>query len=71
MPGAVAQTSTYALNNATLPYTIRLADQGWKSALGDDPYFLAGLNVHAGKVTYEAVATALGLEYTQVGALLI
>ncbi|MBG06971.1 MAG: hypothetical protein CMM59_23190 [Rhodospirillaceae bacterium] len=71
MPGAVAQTSTYALNNATLPYTLRLADQGWKSALGDDPHFLAGLNVHAGKVTYEAVATALGLEYTPAGDLLI
>lgn len=64
MPGAVAQTSTYALNNATLPYTLKLADQGWKAALSSDPGFLEGLNVHAGKVTYAAVAEAVGMDYT-------
>jgi alanine dehydrogenase len=60
MPGAVARTSTFALNNATLPFTVALADKGYKKALADDPHLLAGLNVHAGKVTYKAVADALG-----------
>ena len=60
MPGAIAQTSTFALNNATLPYTLQLADQGWKKALLSDPGFLEGLNVHEGKVTYEAVC----MDYT-------
>jgi len=64
MPGAVAQTSTFALNNATLPYTLKLADLGWKKALLSDPGFLEGLNVHEGKVTYEAVAEAVGMDYT-------
>ena len=64
MPGAVAQTSTFALNNATLPYTLKLADRGWKDALSSDPGFLEGLNVHAGKVTYEAVAEAVGMDFT-------
>ena len=64
MPGAVAQTSTFALNNATLPYTLKLANQGWKNALLSDPGFLEGLNVHEGKVTYEAVAEAVGMDYT-------
>jgi len=64
MPGAVAQTSTFALNNATLPYTLKLADRGWQDALSSDPGFLEGLNVHAGKVTYQAVAEAVGMDFT-------
>ena len=64
MPGAVARTSTYALNNVTLPHALRIADLGWKAALKRDPHLLAGLNVWDGKVTYEAVAQDLGLPYT-------
>jgi alanine dehydrogenase len=64
MPGAVPRTSTYALNNATLPFALALADKGWRKALRDDPYLRNGLNVAAGKVTYEAVARALNLNYT-------
>ncbi|MEO8223919.1 MAG: alanine dehydrogenase [Gammaproteobacteria bacterium] len=63
MPGAVARTSTFALNNATLPYVLALADKGYRQALLDDPGLLDGLNIHRGKVTYEAVAKALGFEY--------
>ena len=63
MPGGVARTSTFALNNATLPFTVRLANNGVKKALGDDPHLKEGLNVMAGKVTYEAVAEALGYDY--------
>ena len=63
MPGAVARTSTFALNNATLPYTLALADKGYKKALADDTHLRAGLNVHHGKVTYKAVATDLGYDY--------
>jgi len=64
MPGGVPKTSTYALNNATLPFTIALADKGWRQACKDDHHLLAGLNVHAGKVTYKAVADALGYEFS-------
>ncbi|MEQ9145823.1 MAG: alanine dehydrogenase [Parvibaculaceae bacterium] len=60
MPGAVARTSTFALNNATLPFTMALANKGYQKALADDPNLLAGLNVHRGLLTYEAVASALG-----------
>ena len=63
MPGGVAMTSTYALNNATLPYILKLANMGWKSALKQDVHFLAGLTVHAGSVTNEHVAKALGYQY--------
>jgi alanine dehydrogenase len=70
MPGAVAKTSTQALNNATLPFALALANKGVKQALADDEYLRAGLNVHAGKVTYEAVAEALGLDYTPAEAAL-
>ena len=63
MPGAVAKTSTYALNNVTLPFTLAIADKGYKQALLDDPHLLAGLNVIEGKVTYEAVAKDLGYDY--------
>ena len=63
MPGACARTSTFALNNATLPFTVALADKGYKQALADDAHLLAGLNVHHGNVTYEAVARDLGHPY--------
>ncbi len=62
MPGAVARTSTFALTNATLPYVRLLADLGWQAALKQDPGFAAGLNVHAGQITHEAVAQALNLK---------
>jgi len=61
MPGAVARTSTLALGNATMPFMIALADKGWKKACADDVHLLNGLNVHAGKLTYEAVGKALNL----------
>jgi len=64
MPGAVARTSTFALNNATLPFTLALADKGWRKALADDPHLRAGLNIAAGQVTYAAVAKDLGLPIT-------
>jgi alanine dehydrogenase len=63
MPGAVPHTSTYALNNATLPYALKLADQGYKKTLSENAGFLAGLNIYQGKVTYEAVARDLGYDY--------
>ena len=62
MPGAVARTSTLALGNATLPFLLSLADHGWKAACAADPHLKAGLNVHAGKLTYAAVGEALGIE---------
>jgi len=60
MPGAVPRTSTYALNNATLPFALQLAQEGWKGALRANPHLKAGLNVCSGKVTYREVAEALG-----------
>jgi len=63
MPGAVARTSTMALNNATLPFVLALADKGHRKALADDPHLMQGLNVCGGKVTYRAVADALKLPY--------
>lgn len=62
MPGAVARTSTIALGNATLPFLLDLADKGWRRACEDDPHLLAGLNVHAGQLTYFAVGKALGID---------
>ena len=62
MPGAVARTSTIALGNATMPFMIALANKGWKKACADDPHLMAGLNVHAGKLTYEAVGVALKMD---------
>ena len=70
MPGAVARTSTYALNNVTLPHALRIADMGWKAALQANPHLAAGLNVHEGQVTCEAVARALGYGHVPVGSLL-
>jgi alanine dehydrogenase len=63
MPGGVARTSTYALNNVTLPFALAIADKGWKTALADDPHLMNGLNVASGKVTYKAVADDLGYSY--------
>ncbi|MBE7636472.1 alanine dehydrogenase [Sneathiella sp. P13V-1] len=63
MPGGVARTSTFALNNATMPFTLALADKGYKQALADDPYLLEGLNVHHGNLTNEAVARDLGKSF--------
>ena len=62
MPGAVARTSTIALGNATMPFMLALADKGWRQACQDDPHLLAGLNVHAGQLTYYAVGKALGID---------
>ncbi len=64
MPGAVPKTSAHALNNATLPFVMALADKGWKRALADDRHLAAGLNVWNGKITHEAVANALKLPST-------
>jgi alanine dehydrogenase len=63
MPGAVPRTSTFALTNATLPYVRALADLGWQRAIANDAGLARGLNVHAGALTHEAVASALGLEF--------
>lgn len=70
MPGAVARTSTFALNNATIAHAVALADKGWKRALNDNPHLKNGLNVAEGKVTYEAVANALGLGYVSADSVL-
>ncbi len=63
MPGGVPRTSTYALNNATLPFALALADKGWKQALREDVHLRNGLNVHEGKITNREVAHDLGYEY--------
>jgi alanine dehydrogenase len=63
MPGAVARTSAVALNNATLPFALALADKGYRQAMRDDPHLLNGLNVHRGRVTCRAVAEALGHDW--------
>ena len=63
MPGGVPRTSTIALNNATLPHLVKLANNGYEKALGEDKNFLAGLNVHKGMVTYKAVADVFGHEF--------
>ncbi len=68
MPGAVARTSTYALNNMTLPFTLAIADKGYKQALQDNPHLLNGLNVHEGDVTYKAVADDLGYNFVDPNA---
>ena len=67
MPGGVPRTSTFALNQATLPYLVKLANKGYQKALGEDKNFLAGLNVHKGHVTYKAVADVFGHEYVNPG----
>ena len=70
MPGAVARTSTFALNNATIGHALALADKGWKQALKDNVHLLHGLNVCQGHVTYEAVALDLGYAYVDPATLL-
>ncbi len=70
MPGAVPRTSTYALNNVTLPYALALADKGWRRALSDNPDFREGLNVCRGRVTCEAVARDLDYAFTEPEAAL-
>ena len=70
MPGGVPRTSTFALNNATLPFVLALADKGWKKALADDPHLKNGLNVASGKVTCKPVADALGYEYIEPESML-
>jgi alanine dehydrogenase len=63
MPGAVSRTSTFALNNMTVPFVLALADKGFPRALAEDPHLRAGLNVHDGQLVHPAVADALGIDY--------
>jgi alanine dehydrogenase len=70
MPGGVARTSTFALNNVTLPFALAIAGKGWKKALADDAHLKNGLNVAGGKVTYRAVAEDLGYEYVAADKLI-
>jgi alanine dehydrogenase len=70
MPGAVPRTSTFALNNATLPFARKLADLGWKVALRADPHLANGLNVHEGQITNAAVAKELGYKHVPVAVVL-
>jgi alanine dehydrogenase len=70
MPGAVAQTSTLALTNATLPYAVEIANKGWVQAMRENPEIKRGANVVKGNVTYKGVAEALELPYTPIDALL-
>jgi alanine dehydrogenase len=71
MPGAVARTSAFALNNATLPFVLALADKGLARALSEDPYFRAGLNVYRGTVTHAAVAHGLGYPHAAPEAVIV
>ena len=70
MPGAVPRTSTFALTNETLPFALRLAKYGAVDAFKRDPHLKRGVNTYRGKVTYEAVAGAQGLEYSQIDKLI-
>ena len=70
MPGAVARTSTFALNNDTIGHALALADKGWKKAMQDDVHLRRGLNVANGQVTFEAVAQALGYAWVPAETLL-
>ncbi len=63
MPGAVPRTSTLALTNATLPFVLQLADQGWQAAIATDPHLCNGMNIGRGKLSHAGVARALGLEW--------
>ncbi|MEU3946831.1 alanine dehydrogenase [Streptomyces sp. NPDC029526] len=71
MPGAVPNTSTYALTNATLPYVVELADHGWTEALRRDPALARGLNTHDGEVVYREVAEAHGMDHVELASLLV
>jgi alanine dehydrogenase len=68
MPGAVARTSAFALNNATLPFALRIANLGVEQAMHQDPHLANGLNVSGGKIRHQAVAEALDLPYEPVAA---
>jgi alanine dehydrogenase len=70
MPGAVPNTSTYALANATLPYTLELARHGWREAVLADEALAEGVNVVHGSITYGPVAEALGMEHTPLSSTL-
>ena len=70
MPGGVARTSTFALNNATIGHAVALANKGWQTALRDNPHLRNGLNVCKGHVTYEAVARELNLPFVSADGLL-
>ncbi|MDQ3130144.1 MAG: alanine dehydrogenase [Acidobacteriota bacterium] len=70
MPGAVPRTSTFALTNATLPYALDLANKGFEKAIAEDEGLKEGVNIYAGKLTYEAVAASQNLEYTPLDSLL-
>ncbi len=70
MPGALPRTSTLALNNATLPYAVEIANKGWKKAMKENPEIKAGANVVEGKVTHKGVAEAFGLKYEPINKLL-
>jgi len=70
MPGAVPKTSTLALTNATLPYAVEIANKGWKKAMQESLEIKYGANVVNGKVTYQGVAEAFGLDYTPIDQLL-
>jgi alanine dehydrogenase len=70
MPGAMARTSTFALNNATLPFVLELADKGWRQAFQGNPHLANGLNVYGDYVTNQPVAKALSLPYRTVSEVL-
>jgi alanine dehydrogenase len=70
MPGAVPKTSTLALTNATLPYAAEIANKGWQKAMQENNEIKLGANVVKGRVTYQGVAEAFGLEYTPIDSLL-
>ena len=70
MPGGVPRTSTYALNNVTLPHILKLANKGYREALRSDPHLMNGLNVHAGKITNAEVAHDLGYDFVNAASLL-
>ena len=67
MPGGVPRTSTLALNQATLPFLVKLANQGYQKALSEDKNFLAGLNIYKGQVTYRAIADIFGYSFVEPG----
>ena len=70
MPGGVPRTSTLALNQATLPFLVKLANKGYKKALSEDKNFLAGLNIYKGQVTYKAVADSFGHDYVDASKII-
>jgi alanine dehydrogenase len=70
MPGAVPRTSTFGLTNATLPFALQLANKGFVNAVRSNPHLADGVNTFRGKITYEAVATSQGHEYTSLSSLL-